>query len=79
MSYMPLPDFRKDVQFMARKVRKDTKSRVLHKGECYRREKDLYSYSYTDPLGKRHSVYAQDLGKLREKEKRITQASVAFQ
>ena len=58
---------------MARKVRKDTKGRVLHRGESYLKDRGLYCYSYTDPLGKRHYIYAQDLIRLREKEKEITQ------
>ena len=56
---------------MAKKVRKDTKGRILHKGETYRKDKELYCYCYTDPLGKRHSLYSPDLGKLREKEKAV--------
>lgn len=51
------------------KIRKDTKGKVLHKGEDYKKEKKLYRYSYTDPLGKRRCIYSKDLGELREKEK----------
>ena len=58
---------------MAKKVRKDTKGRILHKGETYRRDKQLYCFSYTDPLGERHSIYASDLGTLRARERQIEQ------
>ena len=54
------------------KVRKDTKGRVLHRGESYNKNKQLYCFSYTDPLGTRRYVYTQDLGRLREKEEEIT-------
>lgn len=54
------------------KVRKDTKGRVLHKGESYNRAKHLYCYAYKDSFGTRKFVYAQDLGELRDKEKQIT-------
>ncbi len=49
-------------------TRKDRRGRVLEKGE-YQRKDGLYSYSYTDMIGKRHSFYAKDLTKLRQKEK----------
>ena len=58
---------------MAKRVRKDSKGRVLHRGETYIKKKGLYCFTYTDPLGKRHSVYASDLLRLREKEREITQ------
>ncbi len=58
------------------KVRKDKKGRVLHKGEMYLKKRGLYSYSYTDPLGERHFLYASDLGVLREKEKQVAQNSL---
>lgn len=58
---------------MAKRIRKDTKGRVLHKGETYRRDKQLYCFCYTDLLGKRHSLYAPDLGKLRERERQLEQ------
>ena len=54
-----------------KKVRKDSKGRVLHRGETYRKDKSLYCYSFIDSFGVRRSVYAQDLGKLREKEKSV--------
>lgn len=48
--------------------RKDNKGRLLRTGESQR--KDLtYMYRYTDMRGKRQCVYADDLNKLREKEK----------
>lgn len=53
------------------KVRKDTKGRVLHRGESYNRTKQLYCFSFWDLSGKRHFVYSQDLGELREREKQI--------
>ena len=49
-------------------TRKDKRGRVLEKGE-YQRKDGTYSYSYTDFAGKRHSLYAPDLAKLREKER----------
>lgn len=50
--------------------RKDNKGRLLRTGESQR--KDLtYMYRYTDIRGKRQCVYADDLNKLREKEKKI--------
>ena len=51
--------------------RKDGKGRVLRKGEAYRKKSQMYSYSYYDPLGKRHFVYSKDLTKLREKEAQL--------
>ena len=53
------------------KVRKDTKGRVLHKGESYNKAKKLYCYAYTDSFGIRKFVYAQDIGELRDREKQI--------
>lgn len=50
------------------KIRKDTKGKVLHKGEDYKKEKKLYRYSYTDPLGKRRCIYSKDLGELRRRK-----------
>ena len=50
------------------KVRKDTKGRVLHKGETYNRSRQGYVYTYTDSFGKRRFIYARDLGELREKQ-----------
>ena len=53
------------------KVRKDSKGRALRKGESYRKDKKLYLYTYTDPLGNRRYIYARDLAALRDKEKAI--------
>lgn len=50
--------------------RKDPKGRVLRKGESLRKD-GRYEYKYTDPLGKRRCVYANDLAKLREKEDEV--------
>ena len=50
------------------KVRKDSKGRVLHKGESYNRDRGLYCYAYTDSFGKRRYIYSKDLGELRDKE-----------
>ena len=50
------------------KGRKDPKGRVLRKGESYRSQDDRYVYSYTDPFGRRKTIYDKDLAKLREKE-----------
>lgn len=43
--------------------RKDNKGRVLFKGETQCKD-GRYAYSYTDQLGKRHSIYDKDLVKL---------------
>ena len=48
--------------------RRDSKGRVLKKGESERKSDLLYSYRYRDIRGKMKSVYASDLRKLREKE-----------
>lgn len=50
------------------KVRKDSKGRVLHKGESYIRDRELFCYAYTDSFGKRRYIYSKDLGELRQKE-----------
>ena len=42
-------------------TRKDLRGRVLRKGESQRRSDGRYVYTYTDPLGRRKYVYAQDL------------------
>lgn len=42
------------------KSRKDPKGRVLRKGESYRPQDGRYSYSYTDPLGRRKIIYDKD-------------------
>ena len=48
-------------------TRKDLRGRVLRKGESQRRSDGRYVYTYTDPLGRRKYVYAQDLVALRGK------------
>lgn len=53
------------------KSRKDSKGRVLRKGESQRQNDGRYIYQYTDPSGKRKVVYARDLLELREKEKEL--------
>lgn len=53
--------------------RKDAKGRVLKAGESQRKD-GTYMYRYTDIRGKRQSVYACDLKKLREKEKVVQKA-----
>ena len=53
------------------RIRKDTKGKVLHKGEDYKKDKKLYRYSYTDSLGKRRCIYAKNLEELRNKEKQL--------
>ena len=52
-------------------TRKDLRGRVLRKGESQRRSDERYVYTYTDPIGRRKYVYAQDLVTLREKEAQI--------
>ena len=49
--------------------RKDTKGRVLYKGESQRN--DYYIYQYTDIHRKRRVIYAKDLPELREKERAL--------
>ena len=55
---------------MAR-ARKDERGRALRKGEAQRASDKRYVYTYTDPLGRRKFIYAQDLATLREKEKQL--------
>lgn len=52
--------------------RKDPKGRVLRKGESYRKDKDLYIFQYRDPLGKTHTLYANNIVDLRKKEDEVT-------
>ena len=56
-------------------TRKDLRGRVLRKGESQRRSDGRYVYTYTDPLGRRKYVYAQDLVTLREKEAQLIERS----
>lgn len=53
------------------KTRKDLRGRSLRKGEMQRSSDKRYAYSYTDPLGRRKYIYANDLVALREKEKQL--------
>ena len=52
---------------MSNTRRKDKKGRVLKEGE-YQRPNGSYEYKWRDNRGTRHSVYAETLEKLREKE-----------
>ena len=49
-------------------TRRDNKGRVLQKGETYQEKFDRYRYTYTDVLGKRHSVFSDTLKELRVRE-----------
>ena len=51
--------------------RKDSKGRVLQKGESQRA--DYYIYQYTDIHRKRRVIYAKDLPELRLKKQAILQ------
>ena len=53
------------------KTRRDDRGRVLRKGEIQRASDKRYMYTYTDPLGRRRFIYANDLTELREKEKKL--------
>lgn len=53
------------------KARKDNKGRVLRKGETQRSCDGKYVYTYTDPEGKRRSIYSKDIMELREREKKL--------
>lgn len=48
------------------KVRKDLRGRTLRKGEVQRSSDKRYMYTYTDPMGRRKFIYANDLAELRE-------------
>lgn len=50
--------------------RKDSRGRVLEKGESQRKN-GLYVYQYKDAIGVRRSVYAKTLSELRKREKQI--------
>jgi integrase len=52
-------------------ARKDLRGRALRKGEIQRASDKRYMYTYTDPLGRRKFIYANDLATLREKEKQL--------
>lgn len=51
--------------------RKDSKGRILRKGETIRSSNGMYQYAYTDKFGKRQYIYARDLVTLRQKEEEI--------
>ena len=53
------------------KKRKDSRGRVLRKGEAFREKEGRYSYEYKDTFGNRKTIYSVDLLKLREREKQI--------
>ncbi len=53
------------------KARKDLRGRALKPGEIQRKDDQRYMYSYTDPLGRRKFIYANDLTELREKEQKL--------
>lgn len=55
--------------------RKDGKGRVLRKGEGYRKGDGRYSYVYIDPLGKKRTIYAKSLVRLREREEQLQKTS----
>ena len=50
--------------------RKDSKGYALRTGECQRND-GRYSYSYTDRMGIRHSIYSKTLPELRAREKQL--------
>ena len=52
------------------KSRKDSKGYALRTGECQRND-GRYSYSYTDRMGTRHSIYSKTLPELRPREKQL--------
>lgn len=58
------------------KQRKDSKGRVLQKGESQRTIDGMYIYTYVDPYGKRCYVYSKDLFVLREKEQDLIKAQM---
>ena len=58
---------------MAKASRKDSRGRVLRKGETQRKTDGRYVYSYTTSYGKRLVVYATTLEELRAKERQIAQ------
>lgn len=51
--------------------RKDSKGRVLRKGEFQRASDGKYVYGYTDPSGARRYIYSKDLKKLRDREEKL--------
>lgn len=53
------------------KSRKDSKGRVLLRGECQRKSDGRYIYQFTTPDGSRQVIYATDLMELRKKEEQL--------
>jgi len=53
------------------KARKDNKGRAFRKGEYQRKQDGRYVYTYTEPFGKRTSIYGTTLAELREKEDKL--------
>ena len=53
------------------KARKDSRGRALRKGEVQRASDGRYMFTFTDPLGRRKFVYANNLVDLREKEQKL--------
>ena len=60
-------------------TRKDLRGRTLRKGEMQRSSDKRYAYSYTDPLGRRKYIYANDLVTLREKGNKQYHSSNGYQ
>ena len=58
------------------KQRKDSKGRVLQKGESQRKLDGMYIYTYVNPYGKRCYVYSKYLFTLREKEQELIKAQM---
>ena len=78
LSYCPSlsSTYRKEITKMAKeKKRTDSYRRVLKQGES-QRANGKYDYRWTDKLGKRHSIYADTLEELREKEAQITRDTI---
>jgi hypothetical protein len=51
--------------------RKNNKGRVLRKGETQRSCDGKYVYTYTDPEGKRRSIYSKDIMELRRRGEQL--------
>ena len=58
--------------------RKDPRGRTLKSGEVYRKD-GRYVYTYTNPLGQRKYIYANDLVSLRRKEQELLKAQLCTQ
>ena len=71
-----LMQYRKEITKMAKEKRRtDSYRRVLKQGES-QRTNGKYDYRWTDRNGKRHSVYADTLDELREKEALIEKDNI---